>query len=76
MKPHSRREPHPHGPPETHYTGVCPGSGKRQYSSRKIGRRAARALYPHAALRPYRCDTCGYWHIGNTPERVKRGFVR
>lgn len=59
--------------PSAVQVGTCPATGKRQYSGRITARSAARALYPHTALRAYQCDTCRYWHIGNTPPWTKRG---
>jgi hypothetical protein len=60
-----------HGPAAQQYVGTCPTCGKLRYSDRSTARRAARALYPHTALRAYRCGT--WWHIGHTAGWRKRG---
>lgn len=53
---------------------ICPQCEKWFYPSRKAARRAARALYPHEALRAYRCGDL--WHVGNTPLWIKQGKKR
>lgn len=60
-----------HGSPYRLAITTCPTCGKWCYATRRDARRAARALHPNAALRPYRCgDT---WHVGNTAPWRKRG---
>lgn len=54
----------------------CVEAGKRMYESRAAAREARRRLgrrWParprdkyHSKLRPYRCQHCGYWHIGHS----------
>lgn len=53
--------------------GRC-ACGKLRYLSRADAKRAARALHPDTALRPYICGPV--WHIGHTPQWVKRGDKR
>lgn len=50
----------------------CRPCGKWCYKDRKTARNAARRLYPDEALRAYKC-VYGWWHIGHTPDDVKRG---
>lgn len=45
--------------------------GKFRYETRREAKSVARKAHPDACLRAYRCG--GWWHIGNTPEHVKKG---
>lgn len=52
------------------WAGICAAAGgKRQFLSRK----AARSERKYPRLTPFRCDHCGYWHLGHLPPVVKRG---
>lgn len=52
--------------------GRCPDPcGRKRFLSRRDAHRAARALHPNEALRPYPCGQ--FWHYGITPQWVKRG---
>ena len=60
------------GPPERRYVGTCSTCGKYQFETRKAARLAARSLYPADVMRAYRCGQ--WWHIGHSPEAVRRGL--
>ena len=45
------------------FFGTCKQTGKRQYESRKMARRARQAG-GHRHGNPYRCSYCDYWHLG------------
>ena len=42
---------------------TCPKTGKYGYSTRKAAKTTNRRLGHH--LKVYRCDHCGYWHLGH-----------
>lgn len=65
VKPGRNIRPHQLG------TAKCPSCGKVRYLDRAEARRAARGMFPAEALRAYRCGD--FWHIGHTPDWVKRG---
>lgn len=47
---------------------------KVAYENRTDAKKSARFLKPaFGAMRPYRCETCGFWHIGHLPGAVVRG---
>lgn len=57
---------------QAYIVGACP-SGKRCHDSRASAKaHAARLVGDH--LRPYRCDQCGYWHVGHIPRAVLQGL--
>lgn len=51
--------------------GSCP-SGKIQFASRKQARRQRRRL-ADSSLAAYRCDECGWFHVGHQPASVRNG---
>lgn len=49
------------------YDGLCP-TGKRSYETRaaaKAGRRGLSGITSVEGVHAYRCDACGFWHIGH-----------
>lgn len=57
-------------PPPAH--GSCP-SGKVQFATRKQARRGAK--FRAVRLSVYRCERCGWYHLGHLPDRVRNGEV-
>lgn len=51
--------------------------GKRGYDSRKAAKRVLRRAHPDGTrMHAYQCDIdTTLWHVGHTPEPVKRGDV-
>lgn len=55
------------------YVATCETTGKRQYGQRRdavatkkrMSRLAMRRSDAHR-LNVYRCEHCGFWHVGNT----------
>jgi len=43
--------------------GICPGCGKRAYTSKATAKAAARRLYPGARMRAYSCPGTPWWHL-------------
>jgi hypothetical protein len=42
--------------------------GKRPYSNKRDAKRAARTMEQHIGrMHPYRCPTCGQFHLGHKP---------
>lgn len=52
--------------------GNCP-TGKWEYASRKQARHARTRYHQDHTLRAYRCDQCGFFHLGHQPQVVRRG---
>lgn len=56
----------------------CQTTGKRQYRTKRHARRA-RNQTPNTrdggAMGIYRCDDCGYYHLGHKPRDVARGTL-
>lgn len=45
---------------------------KVAYQSRSDAKKAARFVrVAHGRMRPYRCPTCGFWHIGHLPASIR-----
>lgn len=47
------------------HIGTCPDKGKRQYTSRSEARTAARATPGGEDLHAWRCESCGFFHLGH-----------
>lgn len=48
--------------------GFCEASGKPQFPSRRVAKKAARdgrGRTDGRILHEYRCDTCGHWHLSS-----------
>lgn len=48
---------------------------KIPYERRRGAVRARRRQPGKKGLRPYRCPTCGYWHLGHLPAAIIAGDV-
>lgn len=53
------------------YLAHCAATGKRMYADRRTASRIGRLHHEH--LSAYRCDRCGYWHVGHLPSDIIRG---
>lgn len=70
------RPPRERGGKASKATSVCPETGKSTFITRKDARHARRTMgKPGAELNAYRCDACGYWHLGHLPDVVQNGDV-
>jgi len=45
------------------WLGHCAQAGKREYPDRRTAKRAVKEVDP--AMHAYRCDFCGFWHVGH-----------
>lgn len=57
--------------------GTCDATGKAQFTKAHAVE-VARALRrrDHSATQPYRCGSCGRWHVGHrSPGRRRRGAI-
>ena len=52
---------------------TCATTGKRSYVTRADARSAARQLPDHMGT--YRCDSCGYYHVGHVAPEIIRGIT-
>lgn len=52
------------------YAGICPATGKHQYVERSEAKTVARDSGTRTVagekLKPFRCEACGYFHVGTT----------
>lgn len=55
--------------------GRCGATGKRMWSTRRRARTAARRVNPGEHMSAYRCDGCGWFHIGHIPRAVVDGVI-
>jgi hypothetical protein len=46
--------------------GHCATTGKAQFTSRSSAKTTARHHGTQGEVRPYKCNHCGYWHLGHT----------
>lgn len=68
MKPHNNLN-------GNDFHGTCIVTGKRQYASRNHARKA-RQIHSHTRGAPYRCEYCGYFHIGRYKKQKTRDGYR
>ena len=61
-------------PPADRFIGLCPTTGKRMYSTRKLARAAARSI--HGDLSAFECDDCGHFHMGHHGGRTREQHRR
>lgn len=43
------------------------------YTRRQAKEKARELKSVRGHMRPYRCDDCGFWHIGHLPARIRLG---
>lgn len=47
---------------------------KIAFHTRADAKRAARHVKTQTGrMRPYHCETCGFWHLGHMPQSVRQG---
>lgn len=51
------------GNTHSHHIGHCHTTGKAQYTSKKLAKRARKHYRENT--QPFRCDACGYFHLGH-----------
>jgi len=56
------------------WVGTCPHTRKRQYGTRRAARKIAKRAHPGRHMQAYRCEQCGYWHLGYPRAACERGM--
>jgi hypothetical protein len=56
------------------YGGRCPETGKAKWLTKADAKMQARRAHPGERMSAYVCTSCGFWHIGHLPARVRRGI--
>lgn len=55
--------------------GSCPTTGKRAYCNKKQAKAARRRTPNGHRLNIYRCEHCGFLHLGHMPTVVRSGVL-
>lgn len=59
---------------EIHHRSKVATCEKSAFHTRPDAKRAARYVrHKTGRMRPYRCDVCGFWHLGHMPQSVRQG---